>query len=84
MTPPYRGIIGVHKKFSILFVQTVLYCIQRAPDRAVPGKREREIRERLRGQRCHLPDDTGSKGMGLAAWNWCAFFAQSPCFERSL
>ena len=87
--PPHQLQFGstpcvVHKKFSILFVQTVLYCDQRVPDRAVPGKSEKEIRECLRGQRGHLPDDTGSKGMGLAAWNFCALFAQTHHSERSL
>ena len=33
------------------------------------------------GQRDHLPDDSGSKGMALAAWNLCAFLAYTPVLK---
>ena len=32
------------------------------------------------GQRDHLPDDSGSKGMALAAWYLCAIFGIHTCF----
>ncbi len=59
---------GVHKKFSILFVQSVLYYHQRAPGWADPGRIMKINTQICCGQTVHLPDDTGSKGMALAAW----------------
>ena len=62
---------AVHKKFSILFVQSVIYYLQRAPGWADPGRILREIRN-ICGQISHPPDDSGSMGMALAASDSCA------------
>ena len=41
----------VHKKFSILFVQSVLYCYQRAPGWADPGRKKEKYASILRAER---------------------------------
>ena len=65
MTPPYRGIIGVHKKFSILFVQSVLYCYQRAPDWADPGKIQKKYANVYAGRKAIYQTIRGQRG-----WVW--------------
>ena len=55
----------VHKKFSILFVQSVLYCYQRAPDRANPGKTQKKYANVYAGRDAIYQTIRGQRG-----WGW--------------
>ena len=65
MPPPYRRITGVHKKFSILFVQTVLYYYQRAPGWADPGRYKKKYAMDFAGRKTTYQTIQGQRG-----WRW--------------
>ena len=73
----------VHKKFSILFVQSVLYCYQRAPGWADPGRKKEKYASILRAER---PSTRRFrvKGDGTGRLEFVRFFGVHTCFERSL
>ena len=62
-------------KNSVYFLCKVCYTIISVRRDGQTRAEKTEKRNRNAGRYDHLPDDTGSKGMALAAWNWCAFFA---------
>ena len=82
---PRRGRLGcrVHKKFSILFVQSVLYCDQRAPDWAAPGKIQKKYANIYAGREAIHRTKQGPWG-----WGWPlgipAHFLRKPTVPKGV
>ena len=62
---PTEWTIWVHKKFSILFVQTVLYYHQRAPGWADPGRYKKKYAMDFAGRKTIYQTIQGQRG-----WRW--------------
>ena len=60
-----RALPGVHKKFSILFVQSVLYYHQRAPGWADPGRKKQKNANIFAGSPTIYQTIQGQRG-----WRW--------------
>ena len=68
-----RALPAGFTKNSVYFLCKVCYTIISVRRDGQTRADEKEKTQTFCGQTDHLPDDTGSKGMALAAWNSCAF-----------